>query len=142
MIGSKLEAIKAEYKDVPTLMAEARRQTRPQASKVITTPTWLWGVGSIGLILACLIGLGLFSLSNWLNTNPTPTLIASALATETLINLSEGTSTLPSSETPTSANISRSTQTPVPPYPLQLIPQYLRPPLIHYRLQHLRLPLH
>jgi formylglycine-generating enzyme required for sulfatase activity len=135
--GSKIEAIKIDYRDVPALMAEARRQlrpragrnidtvgndavpltpvrknqTRPQAGKAVNIPAWLWKVGSIALLLACLGGLGLYSLSNWLDGDPTSTLTTPISSTAALTNLLQETPTLPVEEAPTLGN------TPIPPTP-------------------------
>jgi eukaryotic-like serine/threonine-protein kinase len=106
IVGGKLEAIEANYQDVPALMAEARRQlrsqatrsvdtignntvpltapkkdqTRPQAGKAVNIPARLWKVGSIALLVVCL-GLGLYSLNNWLNINWITTLAPGATRT-------------------------------------------------------------
>ena len=107
-LGGQIQAVSPHYRDVPQLMAEARRQMQPQPPiprLKSNFPQWLWGAGAGLLFLACLLGLGLRELGNLVSpaSTATPNLPAEAVETVAVtLSTERSTAILTATHTPLS----------------------------------------
>jgi formylglycine-generating enzyme required for sulfatase activity len=86
-LGGRILDRDPNYRDVPQLMAEARRRTQaqpPVRRSDSGLPKWLWGVGVGLLVLACLVGLGLREFGRLFSLVSTPTSTSLAEVVETV----------------------------------------------------------
>jgi hypothetical protein len=133
VLGTKIESLQANYRDVPELIAQARQrhQTPPPAAERPARhglSGWVWAAGVVALLLvACLMGLGLREVGDLLSgasvtatPTPAPTVAPTATAVAVVVP-STATATPPptaTGEPPTAT----STATPVPPTDTATVP--------------------